>query len=33
MKYQKDSKLAETGIVNISTWDKLMHDYEDNSLE
>ncbi len=33
MKYQKASKLAETGIVNISTWDKLMHDYEDNSLE
>jgi len=31
--YQKDANLAQTGIVNISTWKKLMKQYEDSLLE
>ncbi|NLK68376.1 MAG: L,D-transpeptidase family protein [Clostridiaceae bacterium] len=29
LKYQKDVKLAQTGVVNISTWEKLMKEYEE----
>lgn len=33
MAYQKDVKLAVTGIVNISTWEKLMRQYNEAMLE
>lgn len=33
LSYQKDVKLAQTGIVNISTWEKLMKQYEEKQLE
>lgn len=31
--FQTDVKLAQTGIVNISTWEKLMKRYEESLLE
>ena len=31
--YQKANGLKQTGIVNISTWEKLMKEYEENLLE
>ncbi|NLM10021.1 MAG: L,D-transpeptidase family protein [Clostridiaceae bacterium] len=31
--YQKDTGLAQTGIVNISTWEKLIKQYEESLLE
>lgn len=31
--FQKDYNLARTGIVNMSTWKKLMHLYEESLLE
>lgn len=33
MKFQEDYKLAKTGIINISTWEKLMEQYEESLLE
>lgn len=33
IQYQKDVKLSQTGIVNISTWNKLMEQYEESLLE
>lgn len=33
LKFQDDFDLAETGIVNISTWEKLMKQYEESLLE
>ncbi len=33
LSYQKNAKLAETGVVNISTWKKLMEQYEESLLE
>jgi len=33
LEFQKDNNLAQTGIVNISTWEKLMKQYEDSILE
>jgi len=33
MAFQKDAKLAVTGIVNISTWEKLMRKYDEALLE
>ena len=32
-RFQTDVKLAQTGIVNISTWEKLMKQYEESLLE
>lgn len=31
--YQQDTGLAQTGKVNISTWEKLMQEYEESLLE
>ncbi len=31
--YQKDMQLAQTGIVNISTWEKMMEQYKESLLE
>lgn len=31
--YQKDAELAQTGVVNISTWQKLMKQYDESLLE
>lgn len=33
MLYQQDSNLAKTGKVNISTWNRLMQQYEESLLE
>lgn len=33
LRFQEDFKLAKTGVVNISTWEKLMEEYEENLLE
>ncbi|NLG87797.1 MAG: L,D-transpeptidase family protein, partial [Clostridiaceae bacterium] len=33
MAFQKDEKLAVTGIVNISTWERLMRKYNEAMLE
>jgi len=33
MKFQEDFNLAITGVVNISTWEKLMEQYEESLIE